>query len=55
MERDVFCIYCFFLFLMFIAFYNNSNDRKEFRMQIIFQSLPALHLLCRNLFSLSVW
>lgn len=43
----------FFSYLMFIAFDNNSNDGKEFRMEILFQPLPALDSVCK-LFSLSV-
>lgn len=51
MERDVFGIYCFFFsfpFLVFIAFDKNSSDRKEFRMEIIFQPLPALDSFCKT-------
>lgn len=53
MEGGGFGIYCFFSYLMFIAFDNNSNDGKEFRMEILFQPLPALDSVCK-LFSLSV-
>lgn len=38
----------FFSYLMLIAFDNNSNDGKEFRMEILFQPLPALDSVCKN-------
>lgn len=34
---------------MFIAFDKNSSDRKEFRMEIVFQPLPALDSFCKSL------
>lgn len=43
-----FGIYWFFSYLMLIAFDNNSNDGKEFRMEILFQPLPALDSVCKN-------
>lgn len=44
-EGGGFGIYCFF---QLVAFDNNSNDGKEFRMEILFQPLPALDSVCKN-------
>lgn len=50
-ERCFWYILFFFFsfpFLVFIAFDKNSSDRKEFRMEIIFQPLPALDSFCKT-------